>query len=286
MSKFEISKEDTKKMQRIGLKMVKYFDAFCSNHGLTYFLCGGNCIGAIRNKGFIEWDDDVDVFMPRKDYEKLQRIWQDTDDYIIQFNRENQPNYATSVTIHDRNTTFVKTTICNRDIAQGVAMDVFPLDPAPNGIKRKIQQFWAIVYSIYSICDTPKNHGTLIRLLGHIPLFLLPTRKIRFKMAKFAERKMSKYKINECDNITELCAGPGYMMNDYPKEIFSDSIRVEFEDTMLPIPIGYDQYLKIAFGDYMSLPPIEKRVNHHEYEFIDLDTPYLSYRGIEYLKNN
>lgn len=284
MSKFEISVENTKKMQKIGLKMIKEFDQFCKKNNLIYFLCGGNCIGALRHQGFIEWDDDVDVFMPREDYERFKEIWRDTDEYLIQKNTIDSPNYNSATTISHRNSTFIKTTICDRDVAQGVAMDIFPLDNAPQGISRKIQKFWANLYIIYSVQRAPQNHGVLVKLFGNIVLSLAPTKKMRYKFAKFCEKKMTKYNKNETEFITELCAGPKYMTIDYPKEVFKEQLYVKFEDTELPIPLGYDIYLSMAFGNYMELPPVDKRINHHKYEFIDLDTPYLKYRGIEYYK--
>ena len=85
MSLLEISPEQTRKMQMKSLEMALYFDEFCQKNGLTWFFCGGCCIGAVRNKGFIPWDDDVDGFMPREDYERLKKIWKDTKEYSIQY---------------------------------------------------------------------------------------------------------------------------------------------------------------------------------------------------------
>ncbi|XVG94932.1 phosphorylcholine transferase LicD [Eubacteriales bacterium KG127] len=284
MVKYEISEKDTLRMQKIGLDMVKSFDVFCKRNDLKYFLCGGCCIGAIRGKGFIPWDDDVDIFMMRKDFERLKILWENTDKYEIQYNQLNKPSYSTILTIHDKETTFIKNGFHDRDVSQGVAMDIFPLDYAPSGFKRKIQLFWAIVFSIYSVSRAPANHGTLIKLAGNILLGIIPSKKMRYKVSKFAESKMSKYKEDECANITELCAGPHYMKNNYEKDIFNYSIYVDFEDTKLPIPQGYHRYLTKAFGDYMTLPPIEARKNHHPYEFMDLDTPYAEYKGDKYYK--
>ena len=91
---------------------------------------------------------------------------------------------------------------------------------------------------------------------------------------KYAEKKMTKYNINESDLITELCSGPYYMKKTYEKSWFKDSVFVDFEDTKMPIPIGYDGYLKTAFGEYMKLPPKEKQHPHHEFIFVDLYNGY------------
>lgn len=93
---------------------------------------------------------------------------------------------------------------------------------------------------------------------------------------------MSKYSIESCRYITELCAGPGYMRNRYPKELFASAAWMAFEDTKLPVPVGYDAYLRIAFGDYMELPPEEKRVAQHEAVKVDLEHGCRRYKGIYY----
>ena len=102
----------------------------------------------------------------------------------------------------------------------------------------------------------------------------------------FAKKQMTKYAICDCKGITELCSGPGYMKNWYPKQAFSKAIWLPFEHTRMPVPVGYDAYLRIAFGDYMKLPPREKQVAAHEVLFMDLNHSYRRYRGIRYLKKS
>lgn len=282
MGNIIIPKETTRQLQKVSLNILLYFDEFCKKNDLTYYLCGGCCIGTIRHAGFIPWDDDVDIFMPRDDYEKFKRIWNDTEQYEIEYASEHCRCYSTLTRINDRNTTFISTYTKDLDTPHGVAMDVFPLDGCPQGIQRKAQKIWALLYSLYVVGKPPKNHGKVVESIGKFGLMLVPTWKLKCKVWKFCERQMSKYPASECDYITELCAGPGYMQNEYPKEAFAYPIRKLFEGYDLPIPVGYDTYLKMAFGDYMELPPEEKRVAHHEYELIDLNTGYKQYRGIKY----
>lgn len=277
-----IPENTTRQLQQVSLNILLYFDDFCKKNNLTYYLCGGCCIGTIRHGGFIPWDDDVDVFMPRIDYEKLKSIWVDTEQYEIEYASEQCRCYSTLTRINDRNTTFISTYTKDLDTPHGVAMDVFPLDGCPKGIKRKAQKVWALLYSLYVVGKAPTNHGKAVESIGKIGLMLVPGWKLKCKVWKFCEKQMSKYLITECDYITELCAGPGYMQNDYPKEAFDHPIMKTFEGYELPIPVGYDAYLKMAFGNYLELPPEEKRVAHHEYELIDLNTGYKQYRGIKY----
>ena len=282
MSQSYIPNDKIIQMQRKGLEMALFFDSFCNKHHLTYFLCGGCCIGAIRNKGFIPWDDDVDVFITRKDYERLKDIRKDTPQYSIQYTTKSYITQNQFLTICDNQTTFIKTYQKDLDINHGLVLDVLPLDGCPTGWRRSTQKIWALLYSLFIVGKAPENHGRLIYWMGKIALGLSPFSSWRYNIWKLCERKMSQYDIRECAYITELCSGPNYMQNEYPKEIFDRQLRVEFEGYNLPIPYGYDKYLTMAFGNYMELPPKEKRVCHHEYEFMDMEKGYLNYRGIYY----
>lgn len=286
MAKYEIPQDQVREMQMVGLRMLEYFDKVCKENKLTYFFCGGCCIGTIRNKGFVPWDDDVDVFMPRSDYEKLKEVWKDTTDYSIQYTTKDFITENQFLTICANNTTFIKTYQKNLDINHGVVLDVIPLDGCPQGFKRKIQKVWALLYSLFIIGKAPENHGNLVYTVGNTLLKIVSSKKLRYKLWRLCENKMTKYPIEECNYITELCTGPHYMKNEYPKEIFSKPLYKEFEDGLYPIPIGYDKYLKMAFGNYMELPPVEKRVCHHEYEFMDMKNSYKKYKGIYYCKED
>ena len=282
MAQFEIPTLQVKEMQQKGLEMLLFFDQFCREHRLTYFLCGGCCIGTVRNHGFVPWDDDVDVFMPRKDYEMLKKQWIDTERYSIQFTTKECITQNQFLTICDNETTFIKTYQKDLDINQGLPLDVLPLDGCPKGWKRKIQKTWALLYSLFIVGQAPKNHGRGVYLLGKTILTLVPFQSWRFHAWRLCEKKMTCYSIEKCDFITELCSGPHYMQNEYPKEVFAYAVRRNFEGYQMPIPVGYDEYLSMAFGDYMQLPPEEQRICHHEYEFIDMNRGYRVYRGSKY----
>ena len=95
---------------------------------------------------------------------------------------------------------------------------------------------------------------------------------------------MTKYPIEECDYITELCVRYNYMVNEYPKEIFASAVYKPFEDTSLPVPVGYDTYLHMAFGDYMQMPPEEDQVPSHDGIYVDTKRSYKEFEGIYYPK--
>lgn len=287
---YELSKNELREVQLKSLDLFLYFKKICDDNDLTMYLCGGCCIGAIRHEGFIPWDDDVDVFMPRKDYEKLIKIWKDQADnkrYPIQ--RSGYSNYSRLIftVINDSQTTFIKEERSDLDINHGIALDILPLDGCPsNKFKRITQIFWALVYSIYCAKMVPVNHGKLISFIGKLCLFIVPGEKMKEFIWKFSEKQMTKYEIENCEYITELCSGPKYMLKRYPKHAFDYSIYKKFEGYNLPIPIGYDEYLRIAFGDYMKMPPKENQIAHHYVTYCDMNNGYEKYKGIYYCRGD
>lgn len=286
---YAYTEEQLKGLQRVSLEMATVFFDFCKENGLTAYLCGGGCIGSVRNGGFIPWDDDLDFFMPREDYEFFLKHWADYKpgrELALFVQDRDRIDHNLFATLRHRNTTWIKPYQQELDIVHGVALDILPLDGYPDSAwKRRWQCIWALVYSLFCAQTVPEKHGGLMALGSRILLAVFRGRNIRYRIWSTAWRRMTKYKIADCRGITELCSGPGYMKNWYDKEWFDHYIEVPFEDRTMPIPAGYDGYLRTAFGDYMELPPEEQRVAHHDCVILDLDTPYTEYRGVYYMKN-
>lgn len=275
-----------KEIQNVDLEMAEYFVNFCDKNGLLCYLCGGGCIGAVRHEGFIPWDDDLDFFMPRDDYEELKREWKDTEKYALVYPTKDYNDHNMFITLRDKTTTMIKPYQADLDMVHGVSIDIFPLDGCPKGIKRKLQIIWGLIYQLFCSQVVPENHGKLVSFVGKTVLHLVSSPERRYAIWKYAEKRMSRYSIKDSEYITEICAGPGYMKNRYPRNIFEKAVYKKFEDTKMPIPIGYDEYLKMVFGDYRKLPPKEKRIPAHDAVKIDLNVPYTEYKGIYYCKNN
>ena len=285
MDTVQFTPEQLRNLQLRELETLVYFKEFCDEHHLLVYFCGGCCIGTLRNKGFIPWDDDIDIFMPRKDYEQLPSLWEKysrdkrflclkTDDNIFTGN--------IFTTIVDTSGTCVKANQAHLDIPHGLVMDVFPLDGCPDGFKRKKQKLWAMLYSLFLAQVVPEKHGGIIALGSKVLLGVFRSRRIRNRIWRTAQKQMSKYPLSECTKITELCAGPHYMQCEYPKEAFASAVYKEFEGLSMPIPIGYDVYLRTAFGDYMTIPPVEQQRPHHDVVYCDteqscydFDNPFL-----------
>ena len=274
-------------LQEKCLEMAEYFVQFCKENDLLCYLCGGGAIGTLRHKGFIPWDDDLDFFMPRKDYEKLAQLWPQKADSRYQLSKSNE-NYIDRnlfITIIDTQTTCIKPYQQDLDIPHGLALDVLPLDYYPaNELSRKKQVIAALVYSLFCAQTIPEKHGGMMKWGSQALLALIPSKKLRYKIWKKAEAEMTKYTKEESDGITELCSGPYYMKKKYLISSFEDALWFPFEETELPIPVGYDAYLKTAFGDYMTPPPVEKQVAHHDAVLIDLEKSYTHYKGEYYGK--
>ena len=276
-----------RKVQLKCLELLSVFDGFCQRNGLLYYVCGGGCIGAVRHGGFIPWDDDIDVMMPREDFETFKALWpaqMDEARYHLNDNSETVflRNMWTSVS--DEETTFIKDRQKDLDISHGIKLEVIPLDGCPSGrLKRTSQIFWALVRQIYINQEPPISKGKLMFGLGKILLGMHKSWDSRYRAAMRAEKKMTKYPFSSADRVTELTTRFKYMKNEYPAEAFRRAVRVPFEDTSIPVPEGYDVYLYMAFGDYMQLPPEEDRVPKHDAIYIDTENSYRKYRGVYYL---
>ncbi len=274
---YEFTPETLRKLQLKELDTLVYFKDFCDKNNLLFYLCGGCCIGSLRTGGFIPWDDDIDILMPRDDYEKLYKLWDNDKQERFKLLRTDEKIFTGNIftTIVDTETTCVKANQAHLDIPFGIMMDIFPIDGCPKGkFKRTMQKLNAMIYSLFLAQIVPENHGGIMALGSKFLLSIVRSPKAREKKWRNAERRMSKYKISDCEYITELCEGVHSMQPEYPKEWFASAVYREFEGLQMPIPVGYGPYLKKAFGDYMTLPPEDKQKPHHDMILVDTERSY------------
>lgn len=278
----------TRKIQLEELKILKVFQEICRRHDLRYFAIGGTCIGAIRHKGFIPWDDDIDIAMPYCDYTKF-----------LELARTELPShYGISDSIHNRfpenackvfnsNTTFIEHVYIKRvSLYSGVFIDVFPVHGLPpEGSERKrVRRLSSICLRLnnkfrFSFNDMWTRKAKLLWLASAPLKLFLPYNYFSIMQ----QNMLSRYSFNCSDKIifpwrSAKVSAEGWYRNIFNYEDFRDSQEIPFEDTTISVPVGYESYLRMDFGDYMKLPPEDKRISSHsQCAIIDLYKPYSYY---------
>lgn len=267
-------------LKNVELEILKNFIEICNKLNLTYYLDCGTLLGAIRHKGFIPWDDDIDVIMPRPDYDEFMQKAGELlkPEYFLQnYNTDKQFQQAFSK-IRDSRTTFIEKEIINLDINHGIYIDIFPLDgynPENEEQNKKNEENFYLL-----------RLQTQRRFEG---FKILPEKQEKFKISDKKYGKMTNYELNiEKEKIAkqydyDKCKYVKSYYSDFadntpiPKEIFEKGELKPFESIMANVPQGYDEYLERLYGDYMKLPPLEKRVSKHNAKVIDVNKSYKEY---------
>lgn len=273
-------------LQEVELGCLLHLDKICRENGIRYTLGGGTCIGALREGGFIEWDDDVDIWIPRPDYERLHRIWDQVNDdphYHLCRNSRDECYHINCSFIKDDRGTFINRHSRNEDINHGVPIDVMVMDAAPAGrLARAEQLVLAMVQSIYVSQRLPDHQGKVIRFLTHVPLALVRDRGTRYRIWKWCEKRMTRWAWDDCPYAVELTTGFKMKFKKMPREWFDTCKPVMFEGHELLIAEGAEGYMEVLFGDYMQLPPMKDRTPKHNIVYANMDEPYTKFKGVYY----
>lgn len=269
------------------LEIFKYFKKICEENNLTYWCGGGTMLGAVRHKGFIPWDDDLDVFMPRSDYEKLYIIWNqvaDTSKYVLVRTDKEHNYHHTAMNLVDITTTYINKHSENEDIFHGCYIDVIPFEGCPDSkIGRGVQILHSIIYDIYNVQRLPDNQGKLLRFPTKLALALVKDVNLRYKIWKKNEKLMAKYDFFTSKYVKETVSSFKGLFRLYDRHIF-DVTDAPFEDIMVKIPTGYDHYMRRIYGNYMSVPAdLDMSRRYNVIKYINLNEPYTKFRGIHYL---
>lgn len=256
---------ELKERQSIALEILVEFDKFCHEHKLRYVIEFGTLLGAIRHHGFIPWDDDVDVTMPRKDYNRLLKYQSIGEHYLVDdFNdqREHDTNF---IKIYDDRTYSINR---NGDIRCGIYIDIYPMDYVPdNKIKLLIKMVrLSYLYSATKFAEKPTRiaHNKFLQLIYNI-------------MSHFYQNKGRAYyakKLNQCAADTKcgtymsVVIEPDRMFKRMiSSEAYQKVQRVPFENYYFDIVEDYDVRLRLEYGNYMKLPPEGERQGHINYKF-------------------
>jgi len=257
------------------LDILKWLKDFCSEHNITWWLCGGTLLGAARHKGFIPWDDDIDIMLPREEYEKLFRLFPQNSRYrFLTSDNVNDFPYAYGKIIDTK--TIKLEPIPKRYQKIGVDIDVFPIDNFPKNVDDSISLCNKVADSQRNMKMLFANFGkrnTFIKTIGYnlisLPIVVLRESKI-VKISKYIheiQELSQKYNKEETDYKGIITIAHYGIKEKNEASVYSQTVKVDFEGNEYPAPIGFRTYLKKLYGDnYMQLPPQEKRITHHSYK--------------------
>ena len=248
--------EDIQELREIQMGILDYVHQFCEENSITYFLSSGSLLGAVRHGGYIPWDDDIDIYMPRKDYERLLCEFKDNEQFKL-LNPAKEPHYYyTFAKVVDLRTRMVEKETEGYEI--GVYIDVFPVDYVPDDQKEREFVFKRkkLLYKIRR-CKISKSNPLYSRLAyWFYRLLPVSVEQLNRMIHKLIVREEPTQYV--C-HLTE--AGPG-IKGCFPASDIASSVNIKFEDRIYKTMVGYKNYLTCTYGDYMKLPPVDQRVTH------------------------
>lgn len=271
--------KNMKKVWLIELDLLSQFIKLCNKYNLRYWVGFGTLLGAVRHKGFIPWDDDMDVWMPREDYDNLLKYGNSDlrDPYFLQTTLNDDDYYCSFARLRNSNTTGILVSHRNR-CNNGIYMDICPLDGLD---KSKLKQkFRSLYIRILNICAHAYlyniNHSFITRIIHYI--LRMPFIKFKYKHLYVKVNKLAKKVTWEhAKQVGIVAFWPyEYRRNCFRKDAFSKYKIMPFENIMVNIPIGYDHILSTLYGKYMNYPPVDSRGNWHNFTF-EPDMDYKTY---------
>ncbi|MBE6192961.1 MAG: LicD family protein [Rikenellaceae bacterium] len=248
-------------LQLVILGIMKDIDALCVKNNIEYYLLGGSAIGAIRHKGFIPWDDDLDIIMDAANYQKFIAVCREElnqEKYVLQ---EGEKDWSLPFSkVRLKGTKLVELEGCADEVMQGIFVDVFKMDNAPSPkILQRWQYFCGKVYLSYTLSQRTYKSASFKKKIMMFFACLLKIKCLR----SFFKRQVEKYNDKQSEFRCFLY-GRTKLKNSFTKiSVYGKPLRVPFESLELPVPEKYDEYLTQMFGDYMKLPPVEQRQGLH-----------------------
>lgn len=277
----EVTKELQPRWNAVIIDVLSAFIRICEAQGLRYFCAGGTAIGAVRHQGMIPWDDDIDVFMPRPDYDRFLRLaaqsMPEGYEVLSPYATKDYPMYFAKMCN-------ARTTLLENEripCVFGLYIDIFPLDGACDDVEtcyREKRRFKRLMNKLEAV-STHNSFGEYVGLLTK-----------RREWGRFAVKTVAfccrswlrRWLLKQMDSIAyghDYALSPrvvtysgAYQRQEiYPKAWLETPQMFAFEGLMVNLPHDYDAYLRHFFGDYMTLPPVEQRASHHQKVFFDLD---------------
>ncbi len=281
-----------KRLKEIETEMLRSFAQACDKLGIRYYIIYGTLLGAVRHKGFIPWDDDIDVGLMRKDYEVFIKNAQSVlpDYYFVQTYITDPEYLHYYAKIRDSRTTFIETEVKNYHINHGIYIDVFPLDYYPEKkvtakwlwFKEKVIHFRKrLEYSRYEKATGSWIKEKIANAIGIMTKVIYPTVESAQQAHEnmYMKQKESPFIFTSGvianSKLREIVRGK--LKEIVRAEWYGEGVELEFEGLKVRGPTDYDNCLRNVYGDYMQLPPEDKRVTNHNTEVIDTEKPYTEY---------
>lgn len=262
-------------LQLTQLELLKVFDQICRKHDIKYSLYAGSLLGAVRHKGFIPWDDDLDVCMSRAEYDRFISVWpqEETEGYVLQ-NKDIAPAFFQSFTkIRKDHTAFVMYESEKGQFHTGIFLDIFPIDRIPNGkLNRMLFKWHCMVYQLMVKGFAPPLSGAAVRFGSNVILALTPKSRreaVRRKMLK----KITRYN-DQRELETVAIETMGSIRKTFAPDMLDEYVYLPFEDGEFMCFAGWEDHLRRKFGDYMQLPPEEERAWRHHPIVLDFECSY------------
>lgn len=281
-NEFQIS-EKRKKIWKIQIGLIEELDRVCQKHHLRYFASNGTLLGIARHQGFIPWDDDVDIVMPRPDYQKLLEVAEQEfqSPFFLHTAMSEAGYYRNYIRLRNNNTTAIPLKDLNHGSHNGIFIDIFPMDGCPaNSLSREIQflqvtaySAMANTYTYYPDFDNLKVFRKVLYLFSNVYCKAFGYSGLLQKM----EKVRSRIPYDDARDVYVITHGRKCMV--FPRAYFEKVEWMDFEYIKLPVPTAYHEILKDHYGDYEQLPPVGERGQHHTI-FFDPDKPYTDYIGV------
>lgn len=265
---------DSEEHKRYQLEILREVDSFCKENNIHYYLMYGSLIGAVRHKGIIPWDDDIDICMTRNNYDRFLSVFPSDKSngiYVREQTVESKfPFYYAKVCMSN---THAFEPIDNGQFDVGISIDLFPLDPIPSDKKKRkkilrrvrFYRFKLIPHVIDYTVNRPWYKKVCLSVMNRL------FKKEAFYYIQRIRKIMSSLDDNDTELITEIMTPYGESAI-FPKSWFNESINLTFEELSISVPKKYDNILSQLYGDYMVPPPVEKQISHHSCDaYVEID---------------
>ena len=263
-----MEQNEIRRFQNAQLALLHEADRICRELDLCYYMIGGTLLGAVRHGGVIPWDADIDIAMPRADYEKFRRYWEEnsSERFFYQCYDTEKNHLSPHALLRIKGTHVIMQSMCAEKLpvsVDGIYMDIFPLDEAPVSEaeqKRQMKEVKRIrrIVELKAAYTYGTHTSKVKKLAKRIVQICLSPWKLQ-NLNRKLDQVMQRH--TECNSgyLVSMASRYSYWKQLLPKEIYGNPQRIPFEDGMFCAPANPDALLKSVYGDYMTLPPMEER---------------------------